>query len=318
VSMFTSIYVSKTMLSYLLNTIKMQKFPMLHLFPKMQINFFKIKNVMFTASMILVIVGLFSFHSRGEKAYGVDFRGGLVLEYKIPSLPKIENVRGALKQDGITTEAIQEIESIPGGVIIKSREDITATVERSLKKNFKDYERLKVTKVGPAAGAQLKQKAVLAVLFSLLGILIYIVFRFRHWDFAMAAVLGLLYDVLIALGITCIKGYEIDLLTITALLTIAGYSVSDTIVLYDRIRELAPRIPKANIAQLMNTAMNEVFGRTVITTLTVLMVTSSMYFLGGEGLSSFSFVLLIGFLSGIYSTIYVSSVLVLFVRKTRV
>jgi preprotein translocase subunit SecF len=175
-----------------------------------------------------------------------------------------------------------------------------------------------VTKVGPAAGAQLKQKAVLAVLFSLLGILIYIVFRFRHWDFAMAAVLGLLYDVLIALGITCIKGYEIDLLTITALLTIAGYSVSDTIVLYDRIRELAPRIPKANIAQLMNTAMNEVFGRTVITTLTVLMVTSSMYFLGGEGLSSFSFVLLIGFLSGIYSTIYVSSVLVLFVRKTRV
>jgi SecD/SecF fusion protein len=318
ISMFTSIYVSKTILSWMLNTSRLEKMPMLQLFPKMRINFFKIKIPMFILSLVLIGFGLFSFHSRGENAYGVDFRGGLILEYKITPAPQIEDVRLRLSEAGLKDLIIQDFKDTAGGIAIRSKADVTNKVEEALTKNFPNFERLRVTKVGPAVGAQLKQKAILAILFSLLGIMVYVAFRFKHWDFAMAAVIGLLYDVVIAFGFTCVKGYEIDLLTITALLTIAGYSVADTIVLYDRVRELAPKLPKANIAELLNTAINEVFGRTVITTLTVLMVTSSMYFFGGEGLSSFSFALLIGFMSGIYSTIYISVFLVLLVRKSRV
>ena len=175
-----------------------------------------------------------------------------------------------------------------------------------------------MTTIGPTVGKILRQKAYLAIVFSLLGILVYVGFRFRHFDFALAAVIALLHDVIIGLSFLCFAGFEVTLLTITALLTIAGYSINDTIVIYDRIREISPRMRKASLKDIINAAVNGTLSRTVITSLTTLMVVISIFVLGGEALHGFSFALLVGVIAGTYSSIYIAAPLVLLLRKSRV
>ena len=177
---------------------------------------------------------------------------------------------------------------------------------------------LKATTVGPAVGKILRNKAYLAIVLSLFGILIYVGFRFKHFDFAFAAVIALFHDVLISLGALCFAGYEVNLLTVSALLTIAGYSINDTIVIYDRIRETSPRLRKASLGQIVNLAINSTLSRTIITSLTTLMVVVSIFLLGGEILKGFSFTLLVGIIVGTYSSIYIAAPLVLLFRRSRV
>jgi len=148
--------------------------------------------------------------------------------------------------------------------------------------------------------------------------LVYVAFRFKHFDFALAAVIALFHDVIISLGFLSFSGMEVNLLTVTALLTIAGYSINDTIVIYDRIREISPQMRKAPLKDIINSAINSTLSRTIITSLTTLMVVASIYFLGGEALRGFSFVLLVGIIAGTYSSIYIASPLVLLFRRSRV
>ena len=135
-------------------------------------------------------------------------------------------------------------------------------------------------------------------------------FRFRHWDFALAGVLALFHDVFVAMGFLAITGREMSLLIVSALLTIAGYSINDTIVIYDRIRENAKLNPRMKLTDLINLSVNQTMSRTLLTSFTVLVVVAVLYFYGGEVLQDFSFCLLVGFVSGVYSTVFIASPLV--------
>lgn len=317
ISMFTAIFVGKTVFAFFLKQ-RMTSLRMLQFFPASKINFLRPRYICLTLSILVITVGMYNFFTKGSTVYSIDFKGGQVLEYKLTPAPTIEEVRKILKDAGLSGLTIQDFKDIQGAINIKSKEDVADKVEEVLKKNFKEVERLRVEKVGPTVGALLKKKAIWAVVLSLAGILIYVFFRFKHFDFALAGVIALLHDVLIALGFTVFFGYEVDLLIITALLTIAGYSINDTIVIYDRIREIAPRLHKLSLAEIYNQALNNTFSRTIITSFTVFLVTLSMYLLGGEALKGFSFVLLVGFIAGVYSTIYVASALVIIFRRAKV
>jgi len=161
------------------------------------------------------------------------------------------------------------------------------------------------------AGKQLKNKAISALIWSLAGILIYVGFRFKHLNFAVAGVIALFHDVLVALGFLVITGRQIDLLSITAFLTIAGYSINDTIVIYDRVRENSRLLHKLSLYELINLSVNQTLARTLLTSGVTLLVVISILFYGGEVLSNFAFTLLVGFISGVYSTVYIASPLVL-------
>lgn len=313
-SIFTAVFVGRTIFSFLLSK-NLKKFPMLKMFPSSSINFVKMRGFCLLVSFILIAVGMLSFYNRRADIYGIDFKGGQVLEYKLTPTPQIEDVRKRLDEGGLEGVVIQEFSDIEGGVMIKSKDDISDKVTNILGKSFEKLEELRVTTVGPAVGAILKRKAVMAILLSLLGILVYVGVRFKHFDFALAAVIALFHDVIISLGFLSLFGFEINLLTITALLTIAGYSINDTIVIYDRIREITPRMPKLSLAERINYAINNNLSRTIITSLTTIMVVVSIYLLGGEALRGFSFALLVGFVTGTYSSIYIASPLVLLFEK---
>ena len=165
--------------------------------------------------------------------------------------------------------------------------------------------------------AALKRSAILAMIFALGGILTYVGFRFHHFDFATAGVIALLHDVIITLGILVLFGRQIDLLVVTALLTIAGYSINDTIIIYDRVRENTAKSKKTPLADILNLSINQTLGRTILTTITTLLVVVSLYLWGGEILNTFALCLLIGFVAGTYSTIFIASPLVLAWQKKR-
>lgn len=271
-------------------------------------------NVCLVISLILITVGMINFGIKKDK-WGIDFAGGQIAKYKIIPPPKIDEVRKILHQANLKDLLIQEFKDIKGGIIIRSKKDVSLKVEESLKKKFKKVIPLGVERIGPAVGKILRRKATLAVIFSLLGILIYIAFRFKHFDFAFAGVIALFHDVLITLGILVLAGFKISLLVVTALLTIAGYSINDTIVVYDRIREISKRLYKLSLREIINKAINQTLSRTIITSFTTILVVLCMLFFGGEALKSFSFALLVGFITGTYSSIYIASPLVLLLRR---
>jgi SecD/SecF fusion protein len=314
-SVFTAVFVGRTLFSFLLDS-GLSKLNMLSLISSPKINFVKLRNFCIILSLILVVGGTAYFYSQKDSVYGVDFKGGQILEYKIDPPQDIEHVRTGLKEKGFDDLVIQEFKDISGGVIIKSKDDISSELKKTLQDQYDSVEELKVTTVGPAVGKILRERATLAILLSLIGILIYIVFRFKHFDFAFAAVIALFHDVLISLAFMTIFGYEVSLLTVTALLTIAGYSINDTIVIYDRIRELSPKMHKSSLKDIVNVAINSTLSRTLITSMTTLMVIASIFILGGEALKGFSFTLLVGVIAGTYSSIYIASPLVLMFRKT--
>ncbi|MCP4652609.1 MAG: protein translocase subunit SecD [Candidatus Omnitrophica bacterium] len=320
-SVFTSVFVGRTLFAIFLER-KVKKLPMLKLVPASHINFVRFRNVALIFSLIIITFGVFSFVARRDNVYGVDFKGGQILEYKLTPLSGIQEVRSVLKDNGFKQIDIQEFTDIAGGVRMRSKEDIGTKIEKVLKSNFDEVEALNVDTISPRVGKILKKKALLAIILSLLGILFYVVFRFKHFDFAFAAVAALFHDVLIGIGFLAFFNqfssyYEVNLLTITALLTIAGYSINDTIVIYDRIREISPRLHKLSLKEIINVAINNTLSRTIITSLTTIMVVISMYILGGEALRGFSFVLLVGFIAGTYSSIYIAAPLVLLFRKAR-
>jgi preprotein translocase subunit SecF len=250
---------------------------------------------------------------KGHKAYGIDFSGGQLQEYSFKTAPKIDTIRQALKDLNLGETTIQQFKENPRVVLIKTTQNKSTELGAKLKEIFpnEDIQMLKIEHVGPIAGQHLKQKAFLAIIWSMVGILIYIAFRFKHFEFALAGVIALLHDVLVALGALSLTGRQIDLLSVTAFLTIAGYSISDTIVVYDRVRENARLNRKLGLKELINLSVNQTLSRTIITTGVTLLTVLAIFLYGGEVLSNFSFALLIGFFCGAYSTVFIASPLVL-------
>jgi len=316
-SLFTSVFVSRTLFLFLLEFNWLKSLPMLRLFQETKINFVSKRHFCFILSIVMIGIGLWSLFQKGDQAYGIDFAGGQVQEYRFDRPVETEALRQALKKQGLTDVVIQRFSQNPNNVVIRTSRDSYDQTVRAFKESFPDnsFKDLRIEKVGPIVGQALRKRAVMAILCAMAGILIYVGFRFKHFDYATAGVIALLHDVVLTLGIIVLMGRQIDLLVITALLTIAGYSINDTIIIYDRIRENMTRMRKLTLPELLNISINQTLSRTVLTTLTTLLVVTALYLYGGEILNTFALCLIIGFLAGTYSTIFIASPLVLAWQK---
>ncbi len=313
-SMFTAIVVTRTIFEVLLSLGWLKNsLPMLKLIGQTKIDFISKRKVFYTISLIVIIIGLAVYFKKGSAAYGIDFAGGQMQEYSFKEAPNIDQVRKVLKEIGLGDASIQQFKDNPKAVLIRTIEDKSEILTTKLKEAFpgQDIQILRIERVGPIAGKHLKEKALWALAWSLIIILIYVAFRFKHINFAIAGVIALIHDVLVTLGFLVVTGRPIDLLSITAFLTIAGYSINDTIVIYDRVRENMRLYQKLSLYELINLSVNQTLSRTILTSGVTLLVVLAILFYGGEVLNNFAFALLVGFISGVYSTVYIASPLVL-------
>jgi len=321
-SMFTAIVITRTIFELLIHFGLLKSLPMLRLIKETKLDFIGKRKIFYAISIIVIAVGLFAYFKKGNQAYGIDFIGGQLQEYSFKEPPALAQVRQLLKDVNLNDATIQQFRDNPRVLLIKSSTDKSQLLTDKLKEAFpeQDIQVLRIERVGPTAGKHLQTKALLALFWSLVGILIYVAFRFKHVNFAVAGVIALLHDVLVTFGFLVLTGRPIDLLSVTAFLTIAGYSINDTIVIYDRVRENSRLVKKTSLAELINLSVNQTLGRTVLTSAVTLLTVIAILFYGGEVLSNFAFALFVGFISGVYSTIYIASPLVLVWpgRKSRV
>lgn len=318
-SMFTAIFVTRVIFELLLRLKGFTKLHMLKLIGQTKIDFIGKRGICYAISLVVVVGGLAAFFMKGERSYGIDFTGGQVQEFKFEKPVKIEDVRAALKEINLADATIQQVKAdlfgrlVKNELIIRTSGDVTSEISNKFKEIFKDNksEIVKIEKVGPSVGHQLRMKAVYALLYALLGISVYVAFRFKHFNFALAGVVALFHDVFVTIGFMAFTNREMSLTIVAALLTIAGYSINDTIVIYDRIRENAKLMRKATLKELINISVNQTLSRTLLTSFTVLMVVVVLFIYGGEVLSDFAFSLIVGFISGVYSTVYIASPLII-------
>jgi SecD/SecF fusion protein len=312
-SLFTALIVTRTVLEILVRKFKLKRLLMHKLLKNTRIDFLGKRRICYAISVIALVVGLTAVLSKGGAAWGIDFTGGKIQEYKFEQPVPIEELRRALAEIGSTNASIQRFKDKPGAYLIKTSdkegEDITAHLKQAFSNQKIDI--LRIESVGPVAGRHLRNKATSALIWALVGILAYVAFRFKHFNFAFAGIIALFHDCLITLGFMGLTGRQIDLITITAILSIAGYSINDTIVIYDRLRENHKILPKTGFADLVNLSINQTLNRTLMTTFTTLLVVVALLIWGGRILSNFAFALFVGFIAGTYSTIFIVSPLVL-------
>ncbi len=321
-NLFTSITVTRVIFELLLNNNRIEKLKMLQFFPKLtKIDFAGKRDICIILSVIFIFVGFFAFMKRGDRNYGVDFSGGTMYQYAFQKDVDINKIRAALETLKIGDISIQSssklgIEKSSKEIMIKTQKEETKLIEGKFNELFPDnkYEVLRIETVGPAVGKDLRSNAFWSIALGLLGIFVYVAIRF-NMVYAFAGVFGLVHDIFIAIGAMAITGRQFDLTIVAALLTIAGFSINDTVVIYDRIRENLKLMKKGSFGEILNLTINQMLGRTLLTTLTVLIVTSILFIFGGEVLNNFAFCLLVGFFAGVYSTVFISSPIIMFFRK---
>lgn len=322
-SMFTAIFVTRVIFDVLLGLGNLKKLSMSQIIGETHFDFIAKRKVFYALSVLLVGAGVFAWVQRGEARYGIDFSGGMLQEYRFSRPMHAENLRAALEKAGIKGFTIQQFGSASEW-LIRTPDDAQDEIQQTMSKTRDAFnadfaeaspEIARIEQVGPTVGKILREKAWFAILWSMVGILIYVAIRYRHWDFAAAGVIALIHDVVVAGGLLCLAGKQIDMTVIAALLTIAGFSINDTIVIYDRVRENMRIHRKKDLVEIINLSVNECLGRTILTSLTVLFQVLSLYFFGGEVLRDFSLCLLFGFISGVYSTVYIASSLVISWRR---
>jgi len=307
-SMFTALVVTRLILELLtMGKNKINKLVMLQFVKNLKINFIGIRKITYIISVIFIAFGLFKFISRGELNYGIDFTGGVLQQYKFERAISLDEIRASLRKIG-TGYAPRQQFSDKREILIRTQEDNSQEIMSEFKSTFKDnrFDIMRIEKVGPSVGKDLRGKAVKTVIFAMIGICLYVSFRFE-FRFAVAAIVALLHDVGISLGAIALTQRELSIPVVAALLTIIGYSINDTIVVFDRIREDRKLMRKATYKEIINTSINQTFSRTLLTSLTTLMVVLSLYFLGGDVIKDFAFVMMIGVLSGTYSSIFIAS-----------
>ncbi|MCU0652167.1 MAG: protein translocase subunit SecD [Candidatus Omnitrophica bacterium] len=312
-SMFTAIVVTRTIFEIFISLKWLKSLPMLKFIKVTKIDFIGKRKICYCLSLIVIITGLTVFFKKGSNAFGIDFAGGQLQEYSFKNTVPVDQLRVLLKELGLNDASIQQFKDNPKVVLIKTSSEKNEVITGKLKEKFpdEDIQVLRIEKVGPIAGKHLKGKALSALIWSMAGILIYVAFRFKHFNFAIAGVIALIHDVLVALGFLAITGRQIDLLSVTAFLTIAGYSINDTIVIYDRVRENMRLTRKMSLYELINLSVNQTLGRTILTSGVTLFTVAAIFIFGGEVLSNFAFTLMVGFVTGVYSTVYIASPLVL-------
>ena len=273
--------------------------------PKTNIDFVGIRKIFFVISGLIMAVCLLSVIFKGLN-YGIDFTGGTVMQVGFEKSVDIKNLRAALTEKGIKADIQTFVDRNAFSIKVKgSQEDVNAVsnnIEAALNTLNVPFVVEQKDFVGPTVGNHLAKKAIMAFIFAMAAMVIYIGFRFQNIIWGAMAVVALFHDVFLTVGVFSILQLEVDLVIVAALLTIAGFSVNDTIVIFDRVRENIGLHPKWSIKELLNVSVNDTLSRTVITSLTVIAAAAILYFMGGEVLNNFSFAILIGLISGTYST----------------
>jgi preprotein translocase subunit SecF len=277
---------------------------------KTNVDFIGKRYIAYGVSAVLVLLGIVALIqiTRGAANMGIDFAGGTSVQVKFAQPVDLGAVRQALAANGIKDSEPQQFSDGRSVMVRLKRGGTSQQVQDALRKEFSanPFTVEASTEIGPAIGKELQTKALLAVGISLVGIVIYIAWRFE-FRFGVAATIATFHDVLAVLGVVFLFNKEITLLIITALLTIAGYSLTDTVVVYDRIRENLRSRRREPLADVMNASINQVLSRTAMTSLTTILASSALLFLGGEVLHDFAFALSIGILIGTYSSWFVAS-----------
>jgi SecD/SecF fusion protein len=311
-SMFSAIFVTRVVFDRVVKKNPNKVFKMLELFKNPNIPFVKSRVWAYGFSVICIALGIFALTVRGAKNYGVEFTGGTFVQVAFKQDVDQARFRSELEKQelkGVTLQRYGEANSHQ--YVVKMAEGnpskVSAAAEATAGKDAFVIE--KVDQVGPSVSGSLRDKAFWAIIWSWLGILIYVGWRFE-WKYSAAAVIALVHDSLFAFGVYALSGREINLATIAALLTIVGFSVNDTIVTFDRIRDNLKLMRKAPFAEIVNLSVNQTLSRTILTTMTVLFGTLALFLFGGSAIADFAFILLVGFAIGTYSTIFVASALV--------
>ena len=298
-----------------------------------KIDFIKYFKSAIALSAILILAGIFSLISNKGPKLSIDFNGGTLIAVQYNNEINLNNIRTALKEIEINGQIFDfsksEIKNFGNTAAVSLRianlekepENFSETLINILKQiypnnipNNPDDFVLSIEKVGPKIGSELSGKALMAIVYAILLILIYISIRFE-FIYAIGAIAAIFHDVIITLGIFSILGYEISLAIIAAFLTIVGYSLNDTIVIFDRIRENMKTLKRQDVSNIVNKSINESLSRTVVTSLTTLFVVLTLYLFGGNVLQHFSFAMIIGVLVGTYSSIFIASNIVVYMNK---
>ncbi|MDR0977845.1 MAG: protein translocase subunit SecF [Endomicrobium sp.] len=279
-------------------------------FKSTNIDFIRNRRKFFLVSIFMFLLTIGAFIFRGGPNYGIDFVGGILMQASMQKEVKLEDARVALERSNIGAFELQS----SGNIIIMrtkksglSQEEFKFAVRNAMEKMFPNNPMTidRVEYVGPTVGTYLSKQVFYAFLFAFIGMIIYVAFRFKSALWGVAAVLGIVHDVVISFGFVVLAGKEVNITVIAALLTVAGYSINDTIVLFDRIKENLKLLVKEDYANVINKSINEVISRTVVTSLTVFLVAASLFFFGGEVLHTFSYVMIIGSLLGVFSSLFI-------------
>jgi preprotein translocase subunit SecF len=272
----------------------------------------------FSGLLVMASIGLFTVKGLN---YGIDFKGGILIEVRTPNAADIGDMRGRLSSLGLGDVSLQEF-GAPNEVLIRiqrqeggeaEQQAAVGKVKQALGAGI-EYRRTEF--VGPQVSEELFWDGVMAVALSVVGILIYVWFRFE-WQFGFAAIVALMHDVLSTIGIFALLDMEFNLTTVAAILTIAGYSINDTVVVFDRIRENLRKYKKMPFPKLLNDSINQTLSRTLITGGTTLLAVLALYLLGGEVIRGFSFAILWGVTIGTYSSICVAAPVLLYLNVKR-
>jgi preprotein translocase subunit SecF len=276
---------------------------------KLHLPFMKHRFFFVGVSVVLILISLGFLFTKGLNL-GVDFTGGIVLQVKFEKNVEVSDVRKCLSSIGQGQATIQAFDKNDIMIRLQAQDEkVRKQVLDALKKDFNGLTVLKVDKVGPVVGKELRTQAAVSVILAIAAILIYMAFRFK-FRFGVGAVVALMHDSILMLGAYSITGKEVSVTFIAAILTIVGYSLNDTIVVLDRVRENWSQARSLGVLQLIDNSINQTLSRTINTSLTTLLPVIAMYIFGGEVISNFAFAFLVGIVVGTYSSIYVASTIV--------
>ena len=327
VSMFTALVVTRLIFDFLLAKDLLKSLPMLHIIKGTNIRFLNFAKPAFIASWLLIVVGIgYGVFVRGNNMLGIEFAGGDELQLRFSQRVETEKVRETLSKGGIGETRIQYQTEGAGStkrdyLSITAAKDAGLKAEEVLKKAFPEskFERVRMDSVGATIGKEIQKSGVIASFLSLFGILVYVAFRYE-FSFAVAAVVAVAHDVLMTIGWYCLtgtvgEGRQFNATFVAALLTIIGFSINDTIVIFDRIREDLKMGVAGSFNEIIDRALNQTLSRTIITSGTVFLATISLYVFGGGAINDFAFTFLVGIITGTYSSIYIASALVVWWHK---
>ena len=321
ISMFTALFVTRAIFDLVTERRWLKHISMLQIMKQPNISFLSKRRIGMAISAIAIIIGMGTFLVRGQDNFGIDFAQGTIVQVRFESPVSTQDVREALAEAGMTETVIQQY-GTPNDILIRAGVDsgnsdsqddkgtaalMGEKISAALRENMgMPFEVERTEEVGAAVSKDLTNKALLAILYSTIGIIIYISFRFE-FRFAIGAVLALFHDVFITMGALALTGREIQLPVVAALLTIFGYSINDTIVVFDRIRENMKMRRGRDFSKLVNMSINETLSRTLVTSVTTIVVVTVLYLVGSEVTRDFAFALFVGVLTGTYSSIFIAS-----------